>query len=143
MLNRIIIMGRLTRDPELKYTQSGVPVCTVTLACERSRADASGQRQADFIDVVVWRGVAEFVCRWFKKGQLAACEGRLQSRKWTDANGSNRVSWEVSADGFFFAERAQAEGAPPKGSFDAAVQAAQEAGVTFSGWVDDDEDVPF
>lgn len=143
MLNRIIIMGRLTRDPELKATASGVPVCTVTLACERSRADASGQRQADFIDVVVWRGVAEFVSKWFRKGQLAACEGRLQSRKWTDHAGQNRVSWEINADGFYFAERARDDGAPPKGSFDAAMKAAQDAGVTFSGWVDDDEDVPF
>lgn len=154
MLNRIIIMGRLTRDPELKTTGSGVSVCTITLAVERDYAAQGAQREADFIDVVNWRQGAEFVSRYFRKGQLVAAEGRLQSRKWVDNAGNNRVSWEIQADRCYFAERAQSAAgagsaqapaaAPPAGSFEAAMQAAKDAGVTFSGFVeDDDDDVPF
>jgi len=111
MLNRITIMGRLTREPELKYTPSNVAVCTITLACERDYAAQGQQREADFIDVVNWRQGAEFVSRYFHKGQLVAVEGRLTSRKWTDSAGNNRVSWEIVADRCYFAERAQ----PPAG----------------------------
>lgn len=107
MLNKAIIMGRLTREPELKHTQGGVAVCTITLACERDFVGQDGRREADFIDVVCWRGTAELVARWFRKGLLVAVEGRLQSRKWADQYGQNRTGWEVVADSVYFAERTE------------------------------------
>jgi single-strand DNA-binding protein len=110
MLNSISIMGRLTREPELKHTQGGVAVCTITLACERDFVGQDGRREADFIDVVCWRGTAELVARWFRKGLLVAVEGRLQSRKWSDQYGQNRTGWEVVADSVYFAERAERDG---------------------------------
>lgn len=154
MLNKVIIMGRLTRAPELKYTQSGTPVCTISLAVERSYAGPDGQREADFIDVVCWRHTAEFVSRYFRKGQLVAVEGRLQMRRWTDKQGNNRVAHEVVADQCYFAERAQQD-AQPSG-FDQITGAAAQAGVPVQrgswpeyndpgdGFVEyDDDDVPF
>lgn len=110
MLNKICLMGRLTREPELKHTQGGVAVCTITLAVERDFVGQDGRREADFIDVVCWRGTAELVARWFRKGLLVAAEGRLQSRKWADQYGQNRTNWEVVADSVYFAERAEREG---------------------------------
>ena len=84
MLNKVILMGRLTRDPELRYTPQNVPVCTITLAVDRDFTRSGEQRETDFIDVVAWRNTAEFVAKWFRKGLLVACEGRLQTRKWKD-----------------------------------------------------------
>lgn len=107
MLNQVVLMGRLTRDPELKRTPAGVAVCTVTLAVERDFADENGVREADFIDVVCWRQKAEFAARNFYKGLLVACEGRLQTRKWRDRYEQNRVSVEVAAEQLYFAERAE------------------------------------
>lgn len=105
MLNCIILMGRLVADPELRTTTSGISVCSFRIAVDRDYADkATGQRQADFIDIVAWRAQAEFVSRYFRKGQLIAVKGSLQSRKWQDRDGNNRVSWEVQADSVFFAE---------------------------------------
>ena len=106
MLNNVNLLGRLTREPELKHTRSGTAVCTITLAVDRDYVDENGVREADFIDVVTWRGTAEHVCRWFRKGLLAAVTGRLQSRRWTDQYNQSRVSWEVIAESVYFAERA-------------------------------------
>ena len=106
MLNRVVLMGRLTRDPELRYTPQNVPVCTITLAVERAFVRQGEQRETDFIDVVAWRQTAEFVSKYFRKGLLVAVEGRLQSRKWKDKYEQNRVSFEVVADNVYFAERA-------------------------------------
>ena len=106
MLNRVVLMGRLTRDPELRYTPQNVPVCTITLAVERAFVRQGEQRETDFIDVVAWRQTAEFVSKYFRKGLLVAVEGRLQSRKWKDKFEQNRVSFEVVADNVYFAERA-------------------------------------
>ncbi len=116
MLNKICLMGRLTREPELKHTQGGVAVCTITLACERDFVGQDGRREADFIDVVCWRGTAELVARWFRKGLLVAVEGRLQSRKWADQYGQNRTGWEVVADSVYFAERAERGEEPRAGT---------------------------
>lgn len=102
MLNEICLMGRLTANPELKKTQSGVEVCSITLACDRDVKDSNGNKGCDFIDVVIWRGKAKFFCDWFHKGDLAIVRGRLQSRKWTDKNGQNRTYWEVQADEVYF-----------------------------------------
>lgn len=110
MLNKICLMGRLVREPELKHTPQGVPVCTITLACERDFVGQDGRREVDFIDVVCWRGTAEFVARWFRKGLLVAAEGRLQSRKWADQYGQNRTGWEVVADSVHFAEKTERDG---------------------------------
>ena len=104
-MNQIVIMGRLTRDPELRQTPSGVPVASFTLAVDRSFAPKDGgERQTDFIDVVAWRNTGEFVSKYFVKGQMAAVTGRLQIRDWTDKDGNKRRSAEVVADNVYFTE---------------------------------------
>ena len=91
MLNKIFLMGRLTRDPELRRTQTGTPVASFSLAVDRDFKDkATGERSTDFIDVVAWRQTAEFVSRYFTKGRMAVVEGRLQIRDWTDKEGGKR-----------------------------------------------------
>ena len=105
MLNRIVIMGRLTRDPELKFTKANVPVCTITLAVERNFRDSNDVRDVDFIDVVGWRGTAELICRRFRKGLLVAVDGRIQTRHWQDGYDQKRVTVEVVAESVYFAER--------------------------------------
>ena len=105
MLNRIIIMGRLVRDPELRTTQSGTPVTSFTLAVDRDfKSRDSGEKSTDFIDVVAWRQTAEFVCKYFAKGRMAVAEGRLQIREWKDRDGNNRRTAEVVADNVYFAD---------------------------------------
>ena len=106
MLNRIIIMGRLTKDPELRRTSSGIDVCTFSVAVDRDRSsrDANGDRQTDFFDVTVWRQTAQFVCNYFSKGKMIIVEGSMQSRKWQDKNGQNRISWEIAASNVMFGE---------------------------------------
>ena len=105
MLNKIFIMGRLTRDPELRRTQTGTPVASFSLAVDRDFKDKStGERTTDFIDVVAWRQTAEFVSRYFTKGRMAVVEGRLQIRDWTDKDGNKRTSAEVVADNVYFGD---------------------------------------
>lgn len=106
MINKCILMGRLTRDPELRHTASNTPVTTFTLAVDRGvkRTNDPAQQTADFIDIVAWESRADFAAKWFRKGQLVAVCGRLQSRKWQDNNGNNRTSFEVIADELHFAE---------------------------------------
>ena len=105
MLNKIFIMGRLTRDPELRRTQSGTPVASFRLAVDRDFKDKStGERSTDWIDVVAWRQTAEFVSRFFTKGRMAIVEGRLQMRDWTDKDGNKRTSAEVVADNVYFGD---------------------------------------
>ena len=104
-MNHIIIMGRLTRDPEKRQTPSGVAVTSFTLAVDRGFAPKDGgERQTDFIDVVAWRNTAEFVSKYFTKGQMAAVSGRLQIREWTDKDEKKRKSAEVVADNVYFTE---------------------------------------
>ena len=105
MLNRIVIMGRLTRDPELRRTQNGTAVTSFSVAVDRDfKSRESGEKATDFIDVVAWRQTAEFVCRYFRKGQRIALQGSLQSRSYTDKEGNKRTAYEVVADNVFFAE---------------------------------------
>jgi single-strand DNA-binding protein len=105
MLNQIVLMGRLTRDPEIRHTQAGLPVASFSLAVERDYGQrGTNERQTDFIDIVAWRSTAEFVGKYFTKGQLVAVSGRLQIRDWTDNNGGKRRSAEVVADNVYFAE---------------------------------------
>lgn len=105
MLNHITIMGRLTRDPELRRTGSGVAVTSFTVACDRDIANKeTGERETDFIDCVAWRNTGEFVSKYFKKGSMAVVSGRLQVRGWTDKDGNKRRTSEVVADNVYFGE---------------------------------------
>ena len=103
-LNKIIIMGRLTRDPELRRTQSGTAVTSFSLAVDRDFKSQSGEKETDFIDIVAWRSTAEFVSKYFTKGRMAVVEGRLQIRDWTDREGGKRRSAEVVADNVYFGD---------------------------------------
>ena len=104
-LNRVVIMGRLTRDPELRRTQTGTAVTSFSLAVDRDfKSRESGEKATDFIDVVAWRQTAEFVCQYFTKGRMAVVEGRLQIRDWKDKDGNNRRSAEVVADNVYFGD---------------------------------------
>ena len=103
MLNQIVLMGRLTRDPELRRTSSGVAVTSFTLAVDRDyQSKDSGERGADFIDIVAWRSTGEFVSKYFTKGSMAVVSGRLQIRNYTDKQGNNRRAAEVQADNVYF-----------------------------------------
>ena len=118
MLNRIVLMGRLTRDPELRRTQSGTAVTSFSIACDRDFKSQGGEKETDFIDIVAWRGTAEFVSKYLTKGRMAIVEGRLQIRDWTDNNGSKRRSAEVIADNIYFGDSKRDSapsdyGAPP------------------------------
>ena len=102
MLNHIDIMGRLTRDPELRYTASGTAVASFALAVDRDYAPRDGDRQTDFIDIVAWRHIGEFVSKYFHKGSLAVISGRLQMRDWQDKDGNKRRSAEIVAENVYF-----------------------------------------
>lgn len=111
MLNHITIMGRLTRDPELRYTQSQTPVASFTLAVDRDFGSRDGgEKQTDFIDCVAWRQTAEFVSKYFMKGSMAVVSGRLQIRDWTDRDGGKRRSAEVVVDNMYFGESRRRDG---------------------------------
>ena len=150
MLNRILLMGRLTRDPELRHTQTGTAVATFSLAVDRDFKDKqTGEKATDFIDVVAWRQTGEFVSRYFTKGRMAVVEGRLQMRNWTDKNGNKRVSAEVVADSVYFgdsnpnAQRGDGYSggeysAPAPGSYGAPSQADGFAELS-----EDDGELPF
>lgn len=102
MLNTSIIMGRLTADPELRTTSSGLSVTSFTVAVDRAYAKSGEERQTDFINVVAWRGTADFVTRYFKKGQMIAVQGSIQTRNYEDKNGNKRTAVEVLADSVSF-----------------------------------------
>jgi len=105
MLNHIVLMGRLTRDPELRRTGSGVAVASFTLAVDRDFGSRdSGEKETDFIDIVAWRNTAEFVSKYFTKGRMAVVSGRLQIRNWNDKDGNKRRSAEVVADNVYFGD---------------------------------------
>lgn len=162
MLNRIILMGRLTRDPELRHTQTGTAVASFSLAVDRDFKDKStGEKSTDFIDIVAWRQTAEFVSRFFTKGRIAVVEGRLQLRDWTDRDGNKRRSAEVIADNVYFGDsRREAEAAgtyaPPGGGYTAPAapvggyaapsggyNAPAGGGDQFAELSDDDGELPF
>ena len=109
MLNKIIIMGRLTRDPELRRTGSGTAVTSFSLACDRDFKSQSGDKETDFIEVVAWKNTAEFVSKYFSKGRMALVDGRLQIRDWTDKAGNKRTTAEVVADNVYFADSKRSE----------------------------------
>lgn len=101
-LNRCIVMGRMTRDPELRHTQSGVSVASFTLAVDRDFKARNGEKETDFIDVTAWRSTAEFVEKYFAKGSMAVVDGRLQTRSYNDKSGNKRKAVEIVADSVYF-----------------------------------------
>ena len=152
MLNRIVLMGRLTRDPELRRTQSGTAVVSFSVACDRDYAAQGAERETDFIDIVAWRGTAEFVEKYFSKGRMIVVGGRLQIRNWQDKEGNKRRSAEVVADNVYFGD-SKRDGAAP-GGFDQtpsypqapAYQAPANPAPAASGFSmleDDDSELPF
>ena len=150
MLNRIVIMGRLVRDPDLRRTQAGTAVAAFTLAVERDFKDAAtGERTADFIDCVAWRQTGEFVSRYFSKGRMAVAEGRLQLRDWVDRDGNKRRSAEVVVEQMYFgdsrSEGGQKSGQPvPKeAGYQAADLSTGREADEFRELQDDDGELPF
>ena len=139
MLNRITIMGRLTRDPELRRTGTGVAVTNFTLAVDRDFGGKDGEKETDFIDCVAWRQTGEFVSKYFSKGRMAVVSGSLQIRSWTDDSGNKRRSAEVVADSVYFADSKTAA-ASSEGSDE-----GQSPNMPAADWaqVDDDEQLPF
>ena len=147
MLNKIILMGRLGRDPEVRYTQSGTPVASFSLAVDRDFVDqATGRRPTDWIEVAAWNAKAKFVRQYFRKGQLAVVEGRLQIRDWTDKDGGKRRSAEVVADNVYFGDSkrdgAGDYGAPPAYGMPAPSRSAAPAG-DFAEIGEEDGELPF
>ena len=152
MLNHITIMGRLTRDPELRYTQSQTPVASFTLAVDRDFGSRDGgEKQTDFIDCVAWRQTAEFVNKYFAKGSMAVVSGRLQIRDWTDREGGKRRSAEVVVDNIYFGEsrrRDSSEGSSydsrsSYSSYEAPRSASPAPSSPFSDLDDGDGELPF
>ena len=147
MLNHIIIMGRLTRDPELRRTGSGIPVASFTVAVDRDFSDKqSGEKETDFIEVVAWRSTAEFVSKYFAKGRMAVVSGRLQIRKWQNKEGENRYTTEVVADNVYFGDskKETSGGENYGGNYgQASGGSAPEAPGNFVMLDDDDESLPF
>ena len=107
MLNKIFLMGRLTRDPEMRHTGNGTAVASFSLAVDRDFKSQGGEKETDFIDIVAWRNTAEFVSKYFTKGRMAVVEGRLQLRDWKDKDGNSRRSAEVVAEHVYFGDSKQ------------------------------------
>ena len=152
MLNRIILMGRLTRDPELRRTGSGTAVTSFSLAVDRDFKSQSGEKETDFIDIVAWRNTAEFVSKYFTKGRMAVVEGRLQIRDWTDKDGGKRRSAEVVADNVYFGDSKRDGGdnsgyssgySPAPASRSAAPSSFSAGGSDFAEIGEDDGELPF
>jgi len=137
MLNKIVLMGRLTRDPELRRTESGTAVCSFSIAVDRDFKSKNGEKETDFIDIVAWRATAEFVSKYFTKGRMAVVEGRLQIRDWTDKEGGKRRSAEVIADNVYFGDSKPKE--------DGASSADADFGAPPSDFTPDfgDDETPF
>lgn len=155
MLNHIVIMGRLTRDPELRYTNSNVPVASFAVAVDRDFGkDQDGNKQTDFFECVAWRQTGEFISKYFAKGSLIVLSGQMQSRRWTDRDGGKRLTWELIVDSAYFGgskrdgdtgPRPSGESAQPSGQGSGSYQAPSQ-----SSWkspqqgkfvdLDDDED---
>ncbi|MBE6761681.1 MAG: single-stranded DNA-binding protein [Ruminococcaceae bacterium] len=145
MLNVVVLSGRLTADPELKTTANGISVCSFSIAVER-RFKSGEERQSDFINIVTWRSSAEFVSKYFKKGQMIAIRGSIQTRRYQDKDGNNRTAFEVVADDVQFADFARREGdAASMPAAPAATPASySNAGAGDFTSIDDvDEDLPF
>ena len=133
MLNKITVMGRMTRDPELRRTNSGTAVASFAIACDRDYKSDSGEREVDFFDCVAWRNTAEFVSKYFTKGRMAVVSGRLQTRMWTDKDGNKRKATEIVAESVYFGDSKREE---------ASQQSYAETQEPFAELPDND-DIPF
>lgn len=139
-MNKVILVGRLARDPELRTTQSGISVCSFTVACDRRYQKAGEERQADFISCIAWRQQADFICKFFTKGMRIALDGSIQTRSWDDNDGNKRYATEVVVDHAEFAQSKSEGGFAPQQS-ESSVSAP-------SGDIDgfmpvEEEDLPF
>lgn len=139
MLNKAILMGRLVRDPEKRYTQGNTAVASFTLAIDRDRKDQNGNKQTDFIDCVAWGKLAELVDKWFTKGMMAIVCGRVQSRNWEDKHGSKRTSIEINCEEIKFGETKKAR----DGVYASSGNSAPAGSDNFEELDEDDSDVPF
>lgn len=110
MLNHIVVMGRLTRDPELRRTPAGVPVASFSVAVDRDYSQQDGQKETDFLDIVAWRNTAEFAAKYFTKGRMAVISGRLQIRNWEDKEGNKRRTAEILAENIYFGDSKKDDG---------------------------------
>ena len=151
MLNKVFVMGRLTRDPELRRTQSGTAVASFSLAVDRDYKSQSGEKETDFFDVVAWRTTGEFVAKYFTKGRMAVVEGRLQVRQWQDKDGNNRRSTEIIAENVYFGD-SKKDGSGNTGNYGAQTYTAPDGGYAaptggaYGGFAEIDEedgDLPF
>ena len=138
-LNIVALMGRLTRDPEMRKTPQGVSVATFTVAVDRSFVKQGEERQADFIDIVCWRNTAEFVCKYFQKGSMIALNGSIQTRTYQDKNGNNRKAFEIVADNVHFAGEKKDGGAQGGGS----PHYEEKKNDDFAVIAEGEEDLPF
>lgn len=134
MLNKVFMQGRLVADPELRHTPNGVAVASFRIAVDRDFKDKSGERQADFVNVIAWRATGEFVSKFFSKGRMAIVEGKLQSRNYEDKDGNKRYALEVVADNVYFGDSKKDQAAEKEPEF----QPPQ-----FTEYQDDDGDLPF
>ena len=144
MLNHIVMMGRLTKDPELR--QAGdTPVCTFRIACDRDYKNKAGEKETDFVDVVVWRKMGENVAKYFAKGRMAVVSGRLQIHPWTDQEGNKRYSTEIVAEHVYFGDsKRDAEGgAESGGAYTPPPAEPGSGGAEFEELTDDDGELPF
>ena len=138
MINCAVIMGRLTRDPELRTTNTGIAVTSFTVAVDRSYAKQGEERQADFINVLAWRTTAEFVAKYFKKGSMIAVQGSIQTRSYEDKNGNKRTAFEIVADNVSFCGSKSESETKPLG-----YPASDESERTYKTYNADDENLPF
>lgn len=155
MYNHVAIQGRLTRDPELRKTQSEISVANFSIAVDRDFKDKeTGERQADFFDVVVWRGTADFVANYFHKGDMVLVSGRLQNNRYTDKDGNNRVKSEIQAENVYFgSSKRESSGGESSGSYQNADAKQDTGGQTqmggyannsgFAELTEEDGDLPF
>lgn len=151
MLNKVILMGRLTADPEHKQTPSGVAVTSFSIAVDRNFADKEGNRGTDFINIVAWRQTADFICKYFSKGRMIAVEGSIQTRNYEDKQGNKRTAFEVVAEQVYFADsksssdnqKSASTSFPTPKSFDEPASGTSFSVGDFEEIDTDDSDLPF
>ena len=143
MLNKIILMGRLTRDPELRRTGSGTAVTSFSLAVDRDFKSQNGEKETDFIDIVAWRNTADFVSKYFSKGRMAVVEGRLQIRDWVDKDGGKHRSAEVIADNVYFGDSKRDGDSGTSGGYHTAGRPSDVSAHDFAEIGEEDGELPF
>ena len=143
MLNQVTIMGRLTRDPELRRTGSNIPVASFTIACDRDFSGKGQEKEVDFVDIVAWRNTAEFVSKYFAKGRMAVVSGRLQIRSWTDKDGNKRRNAEIVAENVYFGDSKEGGQRSQTQSQYGGYAPAQVSDQEYALLEDDGEPLPF